>query len=62
LAGKFEIYEDDEGEFRFLLKAGSGEVVAVGNTFPTKDAAKRGIAEVLKAAAGAKIVDQADQD
>lgn len=30
MAGKFEIYEDKAGKFRFGLKAGNGEVVAVG--------------------------------
>lgn len=30
MAGKFEIYEDKAGKFRFRLKAGNGEVVAVG--------------------------------
>lgn len=34
MAGKFEIYEDKAGKFRFHLKAGNGEVVAVGR--PTR--------------------------
>ncbi len=27
MAGKFEVYEDKSGKFRFRLKAGNGEVV-----------------------------------
>ena len=28
MAGKFEVYEDKAGKFRFRLKAGNGEIVA----------------------------------
>lgn len=28
MAGKFDVYEDKGGKFRFRLKAGNGEVVA----------------------------------
>lgn len=61
MAGRFEIYEGDEGDFRFRLKARSGEVVAVGKSYPTREDAKRGIAALLKAAAGARIEDQTKQ-
>lgn len=30
MAGKFEVYQDSAGKFRFRLKAGNGEVVATG--------------------------------
>ena len=56
MAGKFEIYHDLSGEYRFRLRARNGDVVATGPSFPTRDAAKRGIAAVLSAAAGATIV------
>ena len=56
MAGKFEIYNDLSGEYRFRLRSRNGEVVATGQSFPTRDAAKRGIAAVLFAAAGATIV------
>ncbi|HEY5117068.1 MAG TPA: DUF1508 domain-containing protein [Nakamurella sp.] len=29
MAAKFEIYQDARGEFRFRLKAGNGEIVAI---------------------------------
>ncbi|WP_235215543.1 YegP family protein [Phaeacidiphilus oryzae] len=31
-AGKFEIYQDKAQQWRFRLKAGNGEVVAVGES------------------------------
>jgi uncharacterized protein YegP (UPF0339 family) len=62
MAGKFEIYEDDDGGFRFRLRARNDEVVAVGGTYLTVTAAKNGIAALLKAAAGAQIVNQTHHD
>jgi uncharacterized protein YegP (UPF0339 family) len=55
MAGKFEVYEDSAGKFRFRLKAGNGEVVATGEAHETKSAAKNGCASVQRAAEGAKI-------
>jgi uncharacterized protein YegP (UPF0339 family) len=60
MSGKFEIYKDGEGEYRFRLRSRHGEVVATGESYPTKDGVKRGIAAVLRAAAGAKIEDTTD--
>jgi len=57
MAGKFEVYEDKAGKFRFRLKAGNGEVVASGQSYATKAAAKKGVEAVQKAAAGATVVD-----
>ena len=57
MAGKFEVYEDQAGKFRFRLKAGNGEIVAVGEAYETKAAAKKGCEAVQRAADGAKIVD-----
>jgi uncharacterized protein YegP (UPF0339 family) len=56
MAGTFEIYQDHQGEYSFRLRSRNGDVVANGLSFPTRDAAKRGIAAVLRAAAGATIV------
>ena len=30
MAGKFEVYQDRSGKFRFRLKASNGQVVATG--------------------------------
>ena len=47
MAGKFEVYEDKAGKFRFRLKAGNGEIVAVGEAYDTMAAAQEGCAAVL---------------
>lgn len=60
MAGKFEIYEDNGGKWRFRLKAGNGEVVAQGQAYASKKAAEKGCAAVQRAADGAKIVDAAE--
>ena len=41
MAGKFEVYKDRSGKFRFRLKASNGQVVATGEAYETKAAAKR---------------------
>ncbi len=57
MAGKFEVYEDKAGKFRFRLKAGNGEIVAVGEAYETLAAAKEGCAAVQRAADGANVVE-----
>ena len=57
MAGKFEIYQDLRGNYCFRLKSRRGQVVATGPSFATKADAKRGIATVLMAAAGAQVED-----
>ena len=52
MAGKFEVYEDKAGKFRFRLKAGNGEIVAVGEAYDTLKGAKDGCAAVQRAAVG----------
>lgn len=60
MAGKFEVYQDKGGKYRFRLKAGNGEVVAVGEAYETKAGAKDGREAVQRAAAGASIVEVDD--
>lgn len=50
VAGKFEVYENRPGKFRFRLKASNGEVVAQGET---KSNAHRGAEATQRAAEGA---------
>lgn len=57
MAGKFEVYEDKGGKFRFRLKAGNGEVVAQGQGYASLAAAKKGCEAVQRAADGAAIVE-----
>ena len=55
MAGKFAVYEDRSGKFRFRLKASNGQVVATGEAYETNAAAKKGCESVLRAATGAPI-------
>jgi hypothetical protein len=57
MAGKFEVYEDKAGKFRFRLKASNGQVVATGEAYETKAAAKKGCESVQKASAGAPVTE-----
>lgn len=57
MAGKFEIYSDKGDKFRFRLKAGNGEIIAVGEAYESKASAKNGIESVKKNAADAADVD-----
>jgi uncharacterized protein YegP (UPF0339 family) len=57
---KFEIHKDAKGEFRFRLKAGNSEVIAVSEGYTTKASCKNGIAAVQRDAPIAEIDDQTD--
>lgn len=57
MAGKFEVYEDKSGKFRFRLKASNGQIVASGEAYETKAAAKKGCESVQKAADGASVTE-----
>ncbi|WP_170432912.1 YegP family protein [Ruegeria arenilitoris] len=46
MAGKFEIFEDKAGEFRFRLKAGNGEIILASEGYVQKASAENGIASV----------------
>lgn len=58
VAGKFELYKDNAGKFRFRLKASNGQIIAVGEAYESKAAALNGIESVKKNAADAKVDDQ----
>jgi uncharacterized protein YegP (UPF0339 family) len=58
MAGTFEIFRDNKGEYRFRLKGRNGEIVATGESYPTKAHVKRGIQAVQRAAADAKVEDK----
>ena len=42
MAGKFEIYQDRAGKYRFRLKASNGQIVASGEAYESKANAKKG--------------------
>lgn len=58
MAGKFELYRDKRGEYRFRLKAGNGQVIATSEGYTTKRACQNGIASVRKHAPDAALDDQ----
>ena len=60
MAGKFELYTDKAGKYRFRLKAGNGQVIAVGEPYESKAAAQNGIKSVKENASSAPIDDQTD--
>lgn len=48
MAGKFEIYKDKAGEFRFRLKAGNGQIILASEGYKAKTSCKNGIESVRK--------------
>jgi uncharacterized protein YegP (UPF0339 family) len=57
MAAKFEVYESTNGQYRFRLKAGNGEIVATGEAYSSRTAAHEGCEAVKRAAAAAAIED-----
>jgi len=58
MAGKFELYKDSQGKYRFRLKASNGQIIAVGEAYESKAAAVNGIDSVRRHAADATLDDQ----
>jgi uncharacterized protein YegP (UPF0339 family) len=56
MAGKFELYTDVRGQYRFRLKAANGQIIAVGESYTSKSAAMEGIDSVRRNA-DAPLVD-----
>ncbi len=48
MAGKFELYTDKAGEFRFRLKAGNGEIILASEGYKQRASADNGIESVKK--------------
>jgi uncharacterized protein YegP (UPF0339 family) len=53
----FEWYKDKAGKYRFRLKAGNGEIIAVSEGYASKEGCVDGIESVKKNAPIAKIVE-----
>lgn len=51
MAGKYEVYKDKSGAYRFRLKAGNGETIASSESYKSKVSALSGIESVKKNAA-----------
>lgn len=48
MAGKFEIYTDKAGEFRFRLKASNGQAILASEGYKAKASATNGVESVKK--------------
>ncbi len=46
MSGKFELYKDKGGEFRFRLKASNGQIILASEGYKAKSGAENGIASV----------------
>lgn len=55
--GKFEVYLDQGGEWRFRLKAANGQVIAVGEGYRSKAACIKGIESIKRNAPDAGIIE-----
>ena len=55
--GRYEVYQDKNEEYRFRLKAGNNEVIAVSEGYKSKAACLKGI-ESVKRNAAAEVVEE----
>ena len=53
MAGKFELFKDKKGEFRFRLRAGNGEIVLASESYKDRAGALNGVESVRKNAGDA---------
>ncbi len=56
--GKFVVYKDKRGEFRWKLLADNNQIIAVGEGYTSKAGCMNGIDSVKKNAPKAKVDDQ----
>ena len=54
---KFEVYQSKSGGYRWRLKAGNGEIVAVSEDYTTKEHAKAGCEAARRAAREAEVIE-----
>jgi uncharacterized protein len=57
MAGKFELWTDKGGDWRFNLKAGNGQVIATSQGYASKASALNGIDSVKTNAPDAEVVE-----
>lgn len=57
MAGRFEVYRDSSGDYRFRLKAGNGQIIASSEAYSSKKACLSGIASVRANASTARLDD-----
>ncbi len=59
MAGKFELFEDKSGGFRFNLLASNGQIIASSESYKTRASAEAGIESVKKNAPDAPVTERA---
>ncbi len=57
MAGKFELFTDNAGKYRFRLKASNGQIIASSEGYASKKSAREGIESVRKHAPDAQVVE-----
>jgi uncharacterized protein len=57
MSGKFELYTDNAGKYRFRLKASNGQTIAASQGYASKKSALEGIESVRKHSADAPVVE-----
>jgi uncharacterized protein YegP (UPF0339 family) len=60
MAGKFELFRDVQGKYRFRLRTGTGEIIAVGEPYESKSGALKGIDSVRRTALDATLEDKTE--
>jgi uncharacterized protein YegP (UPF0339 family) len=58
MTGKFELFTDKSGQWRFNLKAGNGQVIATSESYTSRSGALGGIESVRTNAPAAEIVER----
>ncbi|WP_020668534.1 YegP family protein [Amycolatopsis nigrescens] len=58
MPGKFELYTDQAGKYRFRLRAGNGEIIASSEAYNAKKSALNGIDSVRRNAPVARLDDR----
>lgn len=53
---KFEVYADEVGGYHFRLRARNGQIIALSQSYKSKEGCLKGIKSVKLSAAGARIV------
>ena len=48
MTGRFEVYKDKAGEFRFRLKAGNSQIILTGEGYKTKAGCTKGMESIRK--------------
>ena len=60
MAGKFELYKDKAGAFRFRLKAGNGQIILASEGYKQRASADNGIESVRRNSADDSRFDRAE--